>query len=46
MLCLIGIPGIPALFWKEMEEEWIWGEKGGSKLEEWREGEMSLGFNV
>jgi hypothetical protein len=26
MPCLVYIPGRPAIFWREMEEEWIWGE--------------------
>jgi hypothetical protein len=27
---LVNIHGMPALFWKEIEEEWIWGWGGGT----------------
>lgn len=37
--CLVDIPGKPALFSKEMEEDWIWGkgEVGVRVREERRE---------
>lgn len=37
MLCLVSIPGRPALFWMEMEEEWIWGKaEVGVDWEDWK----------
>lgn len=39
-------PGMLALFWREIEEQWIWGRCGGGNLRGVEGGDLLLGCNI